>query len=212
MKKVKWIIIILVFAGMGFGIYKIYDYFQKEKNAWKIEIINDYVNIRSKPSIYEGLIKKARKGDVFKVLEINLDDGKYVWYKVNLGSGSSGWISSDRDNPYVKEINNPNEKEGGNDYFIDYKNPILRFYQEEYHVLDMGSINYNHLFIKDDSEYTVSHEVYYEEHPKDQDEPQYWIKYIVVDKFGNRTSKMQKIIFEQEPNSSDVKKFEELNR
>jgi len=50
-----------------------YDYFQKEKNAWKIEIINDYVNIRSKPSIYEGLIKKARKGDVFKVLEIILE-------------------------------------------------------------------------------------------------------------------------------------------
>ena len=39
-------------------------------NAWKVEITNDYVNVRKDHSVYETQIDKVYKGDTYKVIEI----------------------------------------------------------------------------------------------------------------------------------------------
>ncbi len=206
MKKVK-LIIILLFIGafVGAGVF-VFIKIKEDQAAWKIEVTEESVNVREEHGLYEYKVGTAVKGDVFKVLDFYEDDARYVWYKIKLKNGAIGWISSGRNNPYVKEINNP---KGIDSYEIDYAKPKIRYFEDDYSVYDINSITYNHLEIEEDSEYTIEHKVYYEEHPKDREEPQYWIKYIVVDKFGNKASKMQRIIFTVEPNRDEVLDFSE---
>ena len=179
-------------------------------NAWKVEITNDYINVRKEPSIYEAQIDTVYKGYTYKVLEIYLDDPIYVWYKIKLDGSNEGWIASDRDEPYVKEINNPNAK-NEEDYFIDYKKPILRFFEDTYKTESIDTITLDHLEIIDDSEYEVTYEVYKEEEPIDVPGPQYWIQYTVIDAFGNKTVKVQHIEFEITPPDDKVLDFENLD-
>lgn len=179
-------------------------------NAWKVEITNDYVNVRKDHSVYETQIDKVYKGDTYKVIEIYLDDSNYVWYKIELDGGSEGWIASGRNEPYVKEINNPNAS-SEEDYFVDYKKPILRFFEDTYKTESIDTIALDHLEIIEDSEYEVTYEVYKEEEPIDVPGPQYWIQYTVVDAFDNKTVKVQRIEFEIAPPDDRVLDFSELD-
>ena len=179
-------------------------------NAWKVEITNDYVNVRKDHSVYETQIDKVYKGDTYKVIEIYLDDPNYVWYKIELDGGSEGWIASGRNEPYVKEINNPNAS-SEEDYFVDYKKPILRFFEDTYKTESVDTITLDHLEIIEDSEYEVTYEVYKEEEPIDVPGPQYWIQYTVVDAFDNKTVKVQRIEFEITPPDDRVLDFYELD-
>ena len=179
-------------------------------NAWKVEITNDYVNVRKDHSVYETQIDKVYKGDTYKVIEIYLDDPNYVWYKIELDGGSEGWIASGRNEPYVKEINNPNAS-SEEDYFVDYKKPILRFFEDTYKTESIDTITLDHLEIIEDSEYEVTYEVYKEEEPIDVPGPQYWIQYTVVDAFNNKTVKVQRIEFEITPPDDRVLDFSELD-
>lgn len=179
-------------------------------NAWKVEITNDYVNVRKDHSVYETQIDKVYKGDTYKVIEIYLDDPNYVWYKIELDGGSEGWIASGRNEPYVKEINNPNAS-SEDDYFVDYKKPILRFFEDTYKTESIDTITLDHLEIIEDSEYEVTYEVYKEEEPIDVPGPQYWIQYTVVDAFDNKTVKVQRIEFEITPPDDRVLDFSELD-
>lgn len=205
----KAIVVIILLGLLGFGGYKAYKYIDNEKKAFKVEILNDYINIREDKSVWTKKTGTVKKGEKYKVKEIYLDDATYVWYKINLGKDKSGWISSPRKEASVKEINNPNAQ----DYYqgvVDYAKPIIKFYTNDYYVHDIDSINYNHLEIIEVSDYEVTYEVYYEEHPKDRDVPQYWIKWTVEDANGYKASKKQRIIFEVEPDRSRVKLFEEM--
>lgn len=179
-------------------------------NAWKVEITNDYVNVRKDHSVYETQIDKVYKGDTYKVIEIYLDDPNYVWYKIELDNGSEGWIASGRNEPYVKEINNPNAS-SEEDYFVDYKSPILRFFEDTYKTESIDTITLDHLEIIEDSEYEVTYEIYKEEEPQDVPGPQYWIQYTVVDAFDNKTVKVQRIEFEITPLDDRVLDFSELD-
>lgn len=179
-------------------------------NAWKVEITNDYVNVRKDHSVYETQIDKVYKGDTYKVIEIYLDDPNYVWYKIELDGGSEGWIASGRNEPYVKEINNPNAS-SEEDYFVDYKSPILRFFEDTYKTESIDTITLDHLEIIEDSEYEVTYEIYKEEEPQDVPGPQYWIQYTVVDAFDNKTVKVQRIEFEITPPDDRVLDFSELD-
>lgn len=204
MKAFKFIILIVIIAGIGFGGYKIYEKINEDKTAWKIEITNKYINVRSKHDQYEALVGKVTKGEKFKVLDIYLEDRNYVWYKIETGD-KLGWVASSRSKPYVKEVNNPNAK--NTDYKIDYANPVVKYYEEKYYAKNIDSITYDHLEITDDSKWTIKSEIYIEEC---FDYQQYWITYEVTDEFNNKTEKIQCIVFEEEPPRSKVKDLSEI--
>ena len=206
MKKVLALFFVAILGVGGFFVYK---YLDEEKNAWKIEITSSYINVRQDHDMYQAKLGEVAIGEVYKVLDFYSEDPRYVWYKIEIKKDLLGWVSSGRNEPNVKEYNNPN---GIDTYEVDYANPIIRFYDEEYVIYDINSINYNHLEITDDSEYKITHQVYREEEPVDRPGPQYWIKYIVTDSFGNTTSKVQRIIFTVEPNKSEVLDFNELKK
>ncbi len=205
-KIVGFIILALVLASAGYIVYRIID----EKRAWKVEITEEEINVRSKHNLYEAKLTTVKKGETYRVLEIYLKDRRYVWYKIKLAKDKTGWIASGRNNPYVKEINNPNVEDAntGEAYELDYKAPVVKFDEDVYHVYDIKSISYDHITIEDASKYKIEHKVYYEPFPEDSDIPQYWIQYIVTDEAGNQTRKVQKIEFDIEPSSNQVLDFE----
>ncbi|MEG1506225.1 MAG: SH3 domain-containing protein [Bacilli bacterium] len=209
MKIFKSIVTLIVIAALGLIAYKGYIMYKEDKAAWKIEIINDSVKVRGLASVFSNEIGTVNKGDKYKVIDISLDDKRYVWYKIKLEKNKYGWIGSGRNEPYVKEINNPkrDEKE---DYIVDYKKPIIKYEDEVYITKSLKTINYEHLIIEEDSPYDITSNVYYEAHPIDKLEPQFWIEYIVTDKSNNTNSIVQRIDFEELPKPSDVLDFKLL--
>ncbi len=218
MKKLKWIIVLIIFLGIGLGAWKVYDYIkakkEEERTAWKVEITNEYINVRSEPNTTSSLVGKVYEGEVYRVVDMNRDDTNYIWFQIKLKTGGKGWISSTRKNPYVIEINSPN-KEEDTEKEIEYIKPQVLFFEDEYHVATINDITYDHLVINEDSEYTIKHIVYYEPNPKKPiipGQPQYWIQYIVEDEFGNTTRKVQRIVFDVNPKDSEVTDFSKLKR
>ena len=219
MKVVGRILLIAIAIGLIVGSYYGVQYFLKwldrDESAWRIEIAIQEVNIREDHASNSKKIGTAKKGNEYVVLEQYLEDKDFVWYKVTVGNGE-GWIASDRKDPYVVEYNNPNVSQPTDDpqeeSAIEYNPPVVHYYDDVYEVDRIEDINYNRLHVEDESDYKIEHIVFYEEHPIDKDEPQYWIQYIVTDVHGNQTRKVQSITFKHEPSRSQVKDFSELQR
>ena len=51
---------------------------------WQVEILEDYINVRTEPTVNSETVEKAIKGDKYYVLDINLEDSSYVWYNIDL--------------------------------------------------------------------------------------------------------------------------------
>ncbi len=228
-KKIPWFLIIIgivLLGGLGYFGYKKW----QDSKAFKIQIIIDEINVRLEPTLYSNQIGTVKKDQVYKVLDINLEDKRYVWYQIKMENGDYGWVATGRNNRYVKEINNP-DGNGDDDFEADYANPKIIFYENEITFDDMDSINYDHVTVTDDSDCEliakkkykkakeenpdtkycqISHEIYYEAEPKDSIIPQYWIRYTVVDESGKSASKVQKILFIKKPAPDSVNKFEDM--
>ncbi len=207
---VTLIIIILVISAGYMGVKKIMNELEAEKNAWKVEIINDKINVRSKPDRFEALVGEVKKGNVYKVIDINLDDDQYVWYQIELNGSRTGWIASHRNEPYVREINNPNaDDENSYEEAVDYSYPEVKYHEEEYQTESIDTIKYDHLEINSKSDYEISHKLYVEECPT---YTQYWIEYTITNKIGNSTDKLQKISFINEPNPDDITSLSKIRK
>ena len=164
----------------------------KQKNAWKVQITNEYINIRKESNTYSTVIGQVKKGETYNVLKMTKDDN-YYWYYIEIDNFKKGWIASNKTYSYLIDINNPN----------DLKNPIVKYYEEIYYANDINSISYEHLTIEDDSDVTITSKIVYEE-----ENNQYWITYIVTDSYNNKTEKTQKIEFKDKP--TDVEKLQKI--
>ncbi len=178
----------------------------KNNKKWQVEILEDYINVRTKPTVASEAVAKAIKGDKYYVIDVNLDDVNYVWYEINY-KGDNHWIASDREIPYVRELHNPKYKNSAN---VEYKKPVILDLEEEYVVKDLASIKYDHFEVKDDSDYKITHEVFYEDKSEETGRPQFWIRYKVTDEYGNQNMKTQKIKFYVVPGKDEVKGIYEL--
>jgi len=174
------------------------------KKGWYVEIIhNDPINVRNTPNTSGKEIGKVNKGEVYKVLDVDMKSVSYYWYKIEF-EDTVGWIASGRKIHWVNDVNNPN----------DIATPIIKYYDDVYSVVSIKDINYKHLeIIEDTSDYEITHVVYHEvEKTKFID--QYWILYTITDGAGKSSSKLQKIEFEEEPDESEVidfKKYRQKN-
>lgn len=213
MKKVLLYIIICLIVIASPIVYFTIKSEKEEKdfnNSWLIEVTSDYLNIRKTPDLYEYQpLGEIKKGEKYKVLEIKLDNEKYVWYKINWNDREV-WIASNRNEPTVKEYNNPNydfDEEKEDNYKIDYVKPEIKYKETTYKTESIDTITYDHLEIIEDSEYKITSKVYIEDCTGWH---QYWIVYTVTDSFGNKNSKTQHIVFEKEPNKKQVSNLKEI--
>ncbi len=207
----KKILALLIVAGIGYGIYYFVSDYLETKDAWKVEIINSSINVREESKVSSNQLATVYLGEIYVVEEFYDEDLKFVWYKIEYDKDKFGWIASSRDIPYVKEINNPNSTTP-DAYVVDYDNPEVRFKSDAnedlYSTYDINSINYDHLEITEDSDYTITHKIYYEEEPTDSNTPQWWIEYSVIDEFDNSKVFLQRIEFEINPSIDSVYLFE----
>lgn len=207
MKKLLIIILILAVIGGGFGAYYFFSGRANERNieeikkGWHVEIENDYINIRKEASATSDILGEVKKGEVYKVIEVE-PVGNTYWYKIEYEKDKYGWIFNSNSSDYLEDVNNPE----------DIASPTLKFFESVYYVNSIDEITYDHLEVEDDKPgVTVTHQVYHEvntETGKDQ----YWIKYTATDAVGKSVSKVQKIEFNERPNEDQVLDFSELER
>ena len=203
MKQVLKCILFLVIIAGGFLIYfKIGDIkknklYEEIKNAWYVEITLDKINVRKDHYEDEEAIGKVKKGEIYKVLDIDTTSSSiYFWYKIDY-KGEEGWIASGRKNHWLEDHNNPN----------DIQTPEIKFESNLYQVRSIDDINYKHLeVIEDSDDYEITHTVYHEI-DLERFIDQYWILYTITDASGKSSSKMQKIEFEITPDEDRVEDF-----
>lgn len=201
-------LILLALAGVGYGIKKVVDQKLEEKRieevkkGWHVEILTEFINVREKPDRYSYSPSTVKQGEVYEVIETDLSDPNLYWYLVKFKDGTKGWIANNTSGTYLKDNNNPN----------DVAIPIIKFKDDEYHVVSIDDINYDHLIVWDDKDdYEITHKIYHEINPSKHIN-QYWIKYTITDKSGKYSSKTQKIIFEITPDKDKVLSFSEYTR
>ena len=211
MKKFLVILIILLLIGGGFFTYK-YISNEKEKDriaeikkGWYLEIITEELNVREKGSKNSKLLKTVQKGDIFKVLDVEVLGNNSFWYKIEYEDDKVGFVYNTKSLNYLEDYNNPK----------DIASPILKFNENVYYVDSIDDINYDHLYVWDDKpNYEVTHKVYHEVgvdfNGKNID--QYWIQYTITDGVGNTDSKLQKIVFTNKPSEDQVYNFYDLER
>lgn len=203
-KFFTFIFIVLLILGGYFGYKKIKEkkYIEEVKKGWYVEIIHDEpINIRDLPSTEGEVLGKAKKGEVYKVLDVNTDSKIYYWYKIEY-KGEPAWIASGKKIHWVKDVGNPN----------DIADPVIKYYDSVYKVVSIDDINYKHLeVIEDTDDYKITHKIYHEVNPAENID-QYWIEYTITDGAGKSSSKLQKIEFEERPDESKVLDFSEFKR
>lgn len=203
MKKIVFTVLVVICC--YFGAKAWFDKEVKEKEekimeGWYVEITNSYINVREEPNTYSSILGKVNEKGKYEVLDINLDNGKYFWYYIEYEQNKKGWIASSRTNPYLVDYNNP----------TDIAVPTLKFFDDIYYVDSIDEVNYEHLEVIDDkNDFKVTHKIYKEK--IENGNYQYWIDYIVTDGSGKKTSKMQKIIFLNEPKNNEVLDFDDYN-
>ncbi len=167
------------------------------KKGWYIEVIyEDPINVRKEPNANSKSLGTVKKGEVYKVLDVNTESNIYFWYKIEYGD-KEGWVASGRKIHWVNDVNNPN----------DIAEPVIKFYDDVYKVVSISDINYKHLeVIEDTDDYTITHVIYHEVKPSEFID-QYWILYTITDGAGKSSSKLQKIEFEEKPDESQVLDF-----
>ena len=208
-KVIKFIIVLIIVGGVGYLFGKGPIEEMMIKNGWHVEILNEYINVRVKPTQLEATTGKVKRGEMFKVVDINLDDKDYFWYKIVLQNKTTGWVANPRKitaDKYLKDVNNPK----------DISEPKIAFKSSNYEVSSIDDITYDHLITWDDRPgLKLSHVVYHEQTIcKDDDsncesKDQYWIQYTIKDKAGKTSTAMQLIKFENKPDESKVLDFYE---
>jgi len=200
------ILLMLLAGGVGGYIfiknYKEEKRIEKIKEGWYIEVIYDKpINVRTLPNAKSESLGTVKKGEIYKVIDVNLESSTYFWYKIEYGK-EEGWVASGRKIHWVNDINDP----------VDIAVPEIKFNDNVYRVVSIDDINYKHLeVIEDTANYKITHVVYHEVDPT-QFIDQYWILYTITDGAGKSSSKMQKIEFEELPDESQVKDFFEYKK
>lgn len=203
----KFFVFILIVGIIVLGYFSVTKFLAAQelknlKDGWYVEIVNEYINIREKPDRYSNSYSKVHKGEVYKVLDINLENKNNFWYHIQIDKKKTGWIANPRTEKYLIDHNNPS----------DIAIPIIKLSGKEYRVNSIKDISYDHLTLWDDREgYEVTHIVYHEYKAK-EDVDQYWIKYTITDKAGKSSSKTEKIFFTITPDEKDVVDFSKYTK
>lgn len=74
----------------------------QDKTDYQIKIINDYINVREKPTTKSNKLGEVNHSDIYNVLDV-IGGEHYIWYKIKY-QDKIGYISSDRQEPYVREL------------------------------------------------------------------------------------------------------------
>jgi hypothetical protein len=168
--------------------------------------------VREAPTQASKELGKAKKDEIYKVVEVEETDENYVWFRIVYQKNwkdkyQEGYIAQPRSSktkyvePYGIEF--------------DYSAPTIacKDYDctKDYEVESIDDINTDDVIAWDDQEgKKVTFEVFIEREPTDRPGPQYWVKWTVTDKKGKSASVKQRVIFKFPPSDSKVKDFSQI--
>ena len=69
----------------------------------QLEITYDYINIRKEPNLWSSILGKVYEKEIFTILE-TVDKQGLTWYKIKTAYGITGYISSGKDDDYVRVL------------------------------------------------------------------------------------------------------------
>ena len=173
-------------------------YVERVKKGWYLEVLVDELNVREQANQHTNVLDTVKKGEVYEILDYEINNSGNYWYKIKLRNTGTGWVANPKKGTkYVETFNGT----------IDVATPTIKFKENVYHVISIKDINYDHLTAWDDTDdYKITHIICHEVDTSKQID-QYWIKYTIKDGSGKYSSKKQKIEFEKLPNEEDVVDF-----
>ena len=71
---------------------------------FKVKITAPYINVRSKPTSAANKIHEVVTDEKYEVIDYFDEDSAYTWYKITYQDRRIGWIASDKEAPWVIEI------------------------------------------------------------------------------------------------------------
>lgn len=107
MKKIIYIFIL----GIAIGIIIMQLIFlariakiESQPVLFEIRIKNEYINVRSQPTLTAKKIYEVTKGEKYNVIDTFDEDENYIWYKIIFSDRRTGWIASAIENTWIEEI------------------------------------------------------------------------------------------------------------
>lgn len=209
MKKIFTLFLIVIAFALAFmGVKRIKasidykNYVSKVKKGWYLEVLIEDLNVRDEANQHSNILDTVKKGEVYKIIDYEINNTGNYWYKIELMNKGTGWVANPKKG--VKYIETFNGK-------IDVATPTIKFKENEYHVISIKNINYDHLTAWDDSDdYEITHIICHEyPSPTNNNQDQYWIKYTITDGSGKSSSKKQRIIFEKVPDEDKMIDFDD---
>ncbi len=103
---------------------------KRNSNTDQVEIITDYINIRSEKSVESDILGKVHKGEIYSIL--STDDSSYKWIEINTENNIHGYISGkdeyisilysdNKDNSEETNIDNNEDSQNNQKYISDNK-------------------------------------------------------------------------------------------
>ncbi len=77
---------------------------KKDPTKEQLIIINNYINIREKPSVVAYINGQVYKKEIYTILDSKTDKSNITWYKIKTEKGIEGYISAGEDNKYIKLV------------------------------------------------------------------------------------------------------------
>lgn len=96
---------------------------KKSKSLFQVKVNINCINIRENANVSSNKLGIVKKGSIFTVIDYTVSD-KYIWYHIITANNIEGYIASDKDDPYVIELNDQ----------VDYVSPKVELNTTEVQV------------------------------------------------------------------------------
>lgn len=73
------------------------------QTIYEIKILNEYINVRTQPTIKAKKIYEVVKDEKYRVVEV-FEEETFSWYKIVFSDRRTGWIASSNDKVWVEVI------------------------------------------------------------------------------------------------------------
>ena len=112
----KKLFTLLLIAGVLFGAITVVKkikynidykaYVEETKKGWYLEVLVDELNVREEASQHSYLLATVKKGEVFKILDYEINNSGNYWYKIKLRNTGIGWVANPKKGTkYVETYN-----------------------------------------------------------------------------------------------------------
>ena len=115
----------------------------RDESVWQIRALEEYHNLRELPQSGSEVIGKIKKDEYFTVIDVVVDDGNRIWYKVSLNGDLEGYLYAMDRHQYFEYLpanadgtGQGNEPDSGKEqYTVGYTKPLYELTSKDSDVI-----------------------------------------------------------------------------